>query len=177
MLGRPVTEAQRGEAPPGPRERGHVLARQLRYKVLHTPPGSSAAPTSLARVLGDILLSDILLSASFSDAGRERSRIATGTPPITSHNGHRYVHGPSRRGWRRLVGPLQAQVQQPPPQHPPPAGSAPPDIGSSAPLPRAISDGSRAESSAPQVQVTGASASVVGRSSSNVSPHVRQRYS
>lgn len=69
------------------------------------------------------------------------------------------------------------QAQHPPPQQEPPE-DGPAAIGNVLPTPtdaRAISDGSLATSVRPQAHAISASASVNGRSASNVAPQARQR--
>jgi hypothetical protein len=72
------------------------------------------------------------------------------------------------------------QEQQPPPQQPPPVGSLEaPDLGVpdvATPVTETMLS-SRTVSSWPPGQGAGASASAMGRVTSKVSPHVRQRMS
>jgi hypothetical protein len=68
-------------------------------------------------------------------------------------------------GEKNVVG----QPQQPPPQHPPLVG------GAAAPPVTATVDSSFTVSSWPSGQVAGADDWVIGRLSSNVDPHARQR--
>jgi hypothetical protein len=69
------------------------------------------------------------------------------------------------------------QQPQEPPQQPPPAGAAGPD-GALPPRPvTATVDNSFTVSAWPWGQSEGAEASLIGRLTSNVSPHARQRNS
>jgi len=65
----------------------------------------------------------------------------------------------------------QPRAQHPPPQHPPPP---PPDGPEALPV-TATEESSFTVSSWPQGQVAGSLASAIGRLSSNVESHVRQR--
>jgi hypothetical protein len=68
------------------------------------------------------------------------------------------------------------QAQQPPPQQPPPDGAA--GAGEVVARPAtATVESSFTVSSCPPGHGVGALDSLIGRDSSNVSPHVRQRYS
>ena len=68
----------------------------------------------------------------------------------------------------------QPPPQQPPPQHPPPPAGA--GAAEDAPLTETV-ESSLTVSSWPEGQVAGSPEAVIGRETSKVSPHARQRKS
>jgi len=84
------------------------------------------------------------------------------------------VSSVSRRSVEVSVFPARQRQPQAPPQQPPPRGSAPAEP---ARPPTDTVDSSFTVSSCPWGQVQGADACAIGRLTSKVSPHARQRYS
>jgi hypothetical protein len=72
---------------------------------------------------------------------------------------------------------IDAQPQQPPPQHPPAAGTNRPDGPEDAPAESATVESSRTVSSCPDGHVAGSADAVMGLLSSKVAEHSRQRNS